>query len=565
MANSPIAAPPDPAPGKPPAARRRRPKLYYGWYIAGAALVAQFVSVGAQMSVSGVMLVPMTEDLDWSRSEFTLGQVGSRFVAAFLGFFIGVYIDRYGGRALMIIGVTVMGVGLFLTSSVTELWQWLLLRSLLFTAGAALIGNLVVNVTLSKWFVEKRGRVIGISAMGVSLAGIVVPPLMTLFVDEFGWRAGWRLLAIASWALIYPAAMMMRRQPEDEGLHPDGKSDEEMRGGGGAAAAADLLNSFTRSEALRTSALYMIVLAFGLGGVGIGVLLLQTIPFLTDEGFSRGTAALMASTMSVPALISKPMWGWAMDRMNPKVLAAAGFVVAGVAIFVILAGAKSGSVPALLAGYLLMGVGFGGQIPLQETIWASYFGRRHLGAVRGVAMPFSLLIGAGAPYLTSLYFDRVGNYDGAFIATGLLWFAAAGIVLMVRRPVRPGQRAPVASAAPPVRPPPSRPPPDGRTANGRLAEASRAANGAAAPAGHEHGDADGAPAPAPRRIESSPLYDGAPPRAVADDGRADRRASRGDGLHGDGDETGEGRRASRRAAADALYTGVSTERDSSKG
>ena len=78
-------------------------------------------------------------------------------------------------------------------------------------------------------------------------------------------------------------------------------------------------------------------------------------------------------------------------------------------------------------------------------------------------------------------------------------------------------------------------------------------------------DADGAPAPAPRRVESSPLYDGAAPRAGADDGRAVRRSRRDDEPHGDGDETGEGRRASRRAAADALYTGVSTERDSSKG
>lgn len=556
MASSPIAAPPDPAPGNPPAVRRR-PKLYYGWYIAGAALVAQFVSVGAQMSVSGVMLVPMTEDLGWSRSEFTLGQVGSRFIAAFIGFFIGVYIDRYGGRALMIIGVTVMGVGLFLTSSVTELWQWILLRSLFFTAGAALIGNLVVNVTLSKWFVEKRGRVIGVSAMGVSLAGIVVPPLMTAFVDEFGWRAGWRLLAIASWALIYPAAMMMRRQPEDEGLHPDGKSDEELRRGGGAAAAADLLNSFTRSEALRTSTLYMIVLAFGLGGVGIGVLLLQTIPFLTDAGFSRGTAALMASTMSVPALISKPMWGWAMDKVDPKLLAAAGFVIAGVAVLIILSGAKAGSVETLIVGYLLMGVGFGGQIPLQETIWASYFGRRHLGAVRGVAMPFSLLIGAGAPYVTSLYFDRVGNYDGAFIATGLLWFVAAGIVLMVRRPVRPARRAGVAPSAPPSSPPA----PDGRMANGRLAQASRAANGVAGPARPEHRDAEDRPAPAPRRVESSPLYEEAAPRAVAGNGRA---AGRGDYLHGDGNGKGEGHRASRRAAADALNETVGEGRDPSK-
>jgi MFS family permease len=229
----------------------------------------------------------------------------------------------------------------------------------------------------------------------------------------------------------------MRRQPEDHGLNPDGRSDEDVRSGGGAAAARDFANSFTRAEALRTPALYMIVLAFGLGGVGIGAMLLQTIPFLTDEGFSRTTAALMSTTMSVPALVSKPAWGWLMDLWDARVLAAAGFLMSGVAMVVIVLAAKEQALVPLVAGFLLMGWGFGGQIPLQETIWASYFGRRHLGAVRSVAMPFSLVLGAGGPLAVSFYFDVVGNYDGAFFAIGAMWALAAVLVLLVRRPRKP--------------------------------------------------------------------------------------------------------------------------------
>ena len=128
---------------------------------------------------------------------------------------------------MMVFGVTVLGAGLFLTSAITALWQWVLLRGAMFTMGAALIGNLVVNVTLSKWFVEKRGRVVGVAAMGVSLAGVILPPVMTAFVDEFGWRAGWRILAVMAWVMIYAAAMLMRGTPEQHGLHPDGISDEQ--------------------------------------------------------------------------------------------------------------------------------------------------------------------------------------------------------------------------------------------------------------------------------------------------------------------------------------------------
>ncbi len=90
---------------------------------------------------------------------------------------------------------------------------------------------------------------------------------------------------------------------------------------------------------------------------------------------------------------------------------------------------------ALLAlGFVMVGIGLGGQIPIQETIWASYFGRRHLGSVRSAAMPLTLFFGAGGPLLVQVYFDRVGNYDGAFYAVGVAWLLAAGLVLLIRAP-----------------------------------------------------------------------------------------------------------------------------------
>ncbi len=435
----------------------RRPLLYYGYWIIGAAMVAQFIAVGSQMSVSGAFLKPMTEDLGWTRSEFALAQTVGRFLMAFVGFFIGVYIDRYGGRVMMIIGVTVLGAALFATAEVTQIWQWVVLRGIAFTLGAALVGSLVVNVTLSKWFVEKRGRAIAFAAVGVSLAGVVFPPAMTWFIDEWGWRAAWRVLTLVCWVGVYPAAMVMRRQPEDVGLNPDNRSDEEMASEAGAAVRADYENSLTRGEALRTSSLYLIVIAFGFGGVGISAILLHTIPFLTDEGFTRSTAAVMSSTISIAALVSKPVWGWTIDYFEPKVLASIGFVGSGIGMVIVVIAAQAGSIPMLTVGFLAIGFGFGGQIPLQETIWGSYFGRRHLGAVRSVAMPFSLFLGAGGPLAISAYFDIVNNYYGAFFAVGACWAIAAVLVLMVQQPSKRSGASPApVAAAPEPNAPPSR-------------------------------------------------------------------------------------------------------------
>jgi MFS transporter, OFA family, oxalate/formate antiporter len=170
--------------------------------------------------------------------------------------------------------------------------------------------------------------------------------------------------------------------------------------------------------------------------INIGVMLLQTVPFLTDAGFTRMTASLMITVASVPSMLSKPVWGYFIDRVDAQPLAAGGAALTGCALVVIVAAVYAGSLPGVWAGYLLLGVGWGGMIPLQEVIWANFFGRRYLGAVRSAAMPFSLVIGASAPLLTSLYFDVVGNYFGALLTVALLNLASSVMIYLVPKPAR---------------------------------------------------------------------------------------------------------------------------------
>jgi OFA family oxalate/formate antiporter-like MFS transporter len=418
-----------------PGVRRIR-TVYYGNWLVMAAFIAQFVSVGSQNYVIGVFLKPMTRDLFWTRSEYTLARTLGQFVMAFTGVFVGGYVDRRGGRRLMTGGIVVLSLALFATAWVQSLWQWVLLNGIMVTVGASLVGSLVVNVMLSKWFVERRGRVVGTAAMGVSFAGIVLPWLMTQVVGAWGWRAAWQVLALGAAALVLPASLLIRRTPEDHGLHPDGKTALEVAEGKGGSADMDFSSSLTRREAMHTAAFYLIVVAFGLFGISVTVMLLQTIPYLTDAGYSSSTASLMITVTSIPALLTKPLWGYYIDRNDPNRLAAISTVINGVSLILVIVAVRAEMRPLVFFGFFALGCGWGGLIPLQEVVWASYFGRRYLGAVRSAALPLSLTLTASAPILTSLYYDRAGNYDGAFWAIAILSILAAGLMFVVRRPRR---------------------------------------------------------------------------------------------------------------------------------
>ena len=428
------------APAEAPAASAdstKRPRLYFGWYIVAGAFFGQMLQAGLSAYAGGVFLVPMTEDLGWTRTEFTLAQTVGQLVTGSIGFFIGAHVDRRGGRGVMIVGGVIIVVTLFSLSYIQEWWQWLVLRGLFFMGGAAMIGSLVVNVTLSKWFVDLRGRAIGIAAIGFSIGGIVIAPPLTAFVDDFGWRAGWQVLAVATAAIIFPIALLFRRQPEDHGLSPDGRTAEELRGGAAQRIEADYRNSYTRREALRTPALYMITFAFGLAVIGIGGVILNTIPFLTDQDYSRATAARIVVVLGFAAGFSKAFWGWLTERYDARYVAALGFALSGSSMILIVFSAASGIAALVALGYLLWGTGVGALFPSQEVIWAQYFGRRYLGEVRSVVLPVSLGMGAAGPLLTALYFDAVGDYNGVFLAVGINWVFASVLILAVRRPGPP--------------------------------------------------------------------------------------------------------------------------------
>ena len=410
-------------------------RVYYGWYIVAAAVVAQFVAVGMQAYSAGVFLKPMSQDLGWSREDYANAQTIGTFVTGWLGLFIGGLIDRRGARPLMIGGAIVGGLCLIGLSRVHTLREFYLLRGIGVTAGAMGIGNLVVNVTVSKWFVRNRGIAVSVAAMGVSLSGVVLTPVAQGLVNQFGWRQAWVILGVAVWVIVIPVAFVMRRTPEDHGLLPDG----DLPGSAPVLpqrhhATAPTEVAWTRSEAVRTPSLWLLIFAYGIANIGLGSLLLHMLAFLTDNGFSAGTAAFMFSFQSWAALIAKPAWGILMSRVHARYLSSIAFVLSGLAVLGLLAAADRRSGPAALAMLFVYGLGIGGVIPLQETVWASYFGRRHLGTIRAVAMPFTILFSAMGPKLAAHLYDRSGSYVSAFLLFASFWALGAVLVLLARPP-----------------------------------------------------------------------------------------------------------------------------------
>jgi MFS family permease len=299
----------------------------------------------------------------------------------------------------------------------------------------------VVSVAISKWFVRRRGWAISLASSGFSLATLIMPVAVTAVVISCGWRGAYIVLALFFWALMLPAALVMRREPEDYGLLPDGQRPGEALHEAERRqierARRDFDGSYTRHEALRTSAFWMLNITFGLF-VGANIaMLFHAIPYMTGSGFTPAQAGFAFATTGITGLIAKFVWGAALQRAHrfgARQFSALAAGSAGASTLLLIVATANQSMPAAFLACLLWGFGFGSVTPLSEFMWASYFGRRHLGAVRSAGTPFSVGATALGPLLVAYWFDVTGSYDGAFVAMTIAYALAAMVILASREP-----------------------------------------------------------------------------------------------------------------------------------
>ncbi|MEE9569746.1 MAG: MFS transporter [Candidatus Binatia bacterium] len=418
----------------------RRPVVFYGWYIVAVGFLAHIASAFSISSTLSVFLKPLSKDLGISRGVFSLVRSGEIIILAVAAPLVGSLLDQHGGRWLMAAGGLLSGAGYILLGQARDFRQLLLFRWLLVSTGEALMGPMVVNVSISRWFTRMRGRAFALAGMGHGLAKIAMPLLVASLIAYSGWRTAWAVFGLLTLGLVVgPSLLFMRRRPEDMGLLPDGRSDAQHEGGTAAnelgsakvhlSTIADVV--WSRREALRTPAFWLIVITFGVASVGVTGLNLHVFAFVSDQGHPAMVAALVMSIIAFMQFSTPMGWGLLAERSDIERLIMAKFLFQAAGLFWAL------SHPGLLslyAGFFLYGIGMGGTSILSEMIWANYFGRISLGKIRGIGSLLTHSFSAAGPPFFGLLFDSTQSYFLSFsIFIGML-IASALLSLFLRPP-----------------------------------------------------------------------------------------------------------------------------------
>jgi MFS family permease len=346
-------------------------------------------------------------------------------------------------------GILILSLGLGALTFVDSLWQFYLFFSIGRMVAVGVL-SLAISVSVANWFVRYRGRAMGITRVGDRLGSALLPLMVQFLILALGWRLAWGTLGIVVFLISgIPALVFLRHRPEDMGLLPDGAPPLPDGPGDGlkkedrrAAFGADPEPLWTRVQATRTGAFWMLTLISSLIPFQQAGINFHLYPFLTDQGFSETTSVLILSTVAVTGMLGAPVWGALTERFRIQHLMAANVVGNGLLFLALywtilfkVGGPLGIGIIFLLAS--LHGIFHGGRNPMLPVIWADFFGRRSLGSIYSLANPFYFAANALGPIFAGLCFDLLGSYAFPFYSFVVVFFLTGVVTLRMRPPQYP--------------------------------------------------------------------------------------------------------------------------------
>ncbi|MBS57286.1 MAG: hypothetical protein CL735_00800 [Chloroflexi bacterium] len=420
-----------------------RPKrIFYGWIIVASMALINFAGMATGNLNFGLFIPLMESDLNISRTAFGWMDTARRFTGGAASYFVGKIIDKHGPRIYIVVAAIIIGSSMILIGFSQKSWQLILLFGIIGLSGLAAPGGLVTSVPVAKWFFKKRGIAIALASVGLGLGGIVMLPATQIFIENIGWRNTWILLAIIFMLITIPiSAIFLRRRPEDLGLKVDGESASEKINNSKPFATKQIEKtedeiSWTVKDALHTRTFWMLTIIFALVGLAQGGAGVHRIPFWMDNGYDGRTVAFAFSLDAAGAASMAIISGWVADKLPIRYIATSSYSGFIFALLLMLLTSKIPESPTWLvfASSGIFGLSVGANMIVTGYIFAAYFGRDFLGAIRGITMPV-LLISAGiGPPIVGYMFESTGSYQMAWWIMILLYGAAAALVITVRAP-----------------------------------------------------------------------------------------------------------------------------------
>ena len=413
---------------------QKKSPIYFGWGILLTCLVGLMLGVSSVVFMSfGAFVGAIELDFGWTRTETSLALSIATLSTIFATLFVGVLLNRYGVRKVLIPSILLFSVAVYCMSLMTDsLWHFYMMYMVLpFLGGAT--GPISYSKVIVNWFDKRRGLALGIGLSGAGLGAAVIPVLVQSMIAEGGWRMAYQQLSIVIVVVCLPmVVMLLKESPEnfDDSLESgvDRGSDVHIDHISEQNKKQFHIEGFSLAEVFRQSDFWLMAAAFMLLGCVMNGTLAHLIP-MQAENVGMDIATKLAAAVGVSLILGRLLAGYLMDKFFAPYVAIV-FLAGPVASLILFAVEPSQGYLFLAAA--LFGMAVGAEFDVISYFTSKYFGLANYGTVYGILYSVFLLGGIFGPYFMGAGYDKWGNYSIVLLCFSALTFVACFLILLIK-------------------------------------------------------------------------------------------------------------------------------------
>jgi len=394
-----------------------RVPFYYGWVMMVISLFAMIFTTPGQTFGVAVFNPSFRAALNLTHTQLTGAYMVATLLAAVPLSIVGGLMDRFGIRRVMTVVVILLGIACIFTSQVTGL---LMLSFAFFWLRLLGQGSLTLlsDNTLAMWFQTRLGTVSGLRSVGVTVATAFVPAIILVLIQTFGWRWAYAILGLLVWAVMLPLlALFFRNRPEDVGQALDGVTatgDDETTDKTQKRSSTVVISrvAYDLKGAMHTRAYWILLLMNAVWAMVITAIIFNILPLFMSRGLAESNAVAILAAMSISTAALQIIAGILADRVPLNLLLSLGFIAmtAGTGFLIAL-----GSVMQGYAFAIVFGLGSALLNAVSATVWVRYYGRVHLGKIRGSVWTVTVAATSLGPFLMGVSYDQFNAYTPVLV------------------------------------------------------------------------------------------------------------------------------------------------------
>ncbi len=417
----------------PLAATLARRDIHYGWVVVAVTFLSMLVSAGA-VGAPGVLLLPLQREFGWDTADISLAMAIRLLLFGLMGPFAAAMINRFGVRRMVLSSLTLVGCGLLASLAMREVWQLILLWGFVVGFGTGLTAMVLGATIATRWFVARRGLVIGLLTASSATGQLVFMPLLSMLTEAYGWRSAIALLcgliAVAALAML----ALMRDRPADLGLSAFGEVESAPPAAPAGAVLTAALGALREAAVTRT--FWVLFATFFICGASTnGLIQTHLIPLCVDFSVPEVQAAGLLAVMGIFDFIGTVGSGWLSDRYDNRWLLVWYYGLRGLSLLYLPYSDFT------LYGLSLFAVFYGldwiATVPPTVRLTAERFGRERANLVFGWVFAGHQLGAAVAAFGAGLSRTALQSYLPAFATAGAFCLFAAVLVPMIGSRAKP--------------------------------------------------------------------------------------------------------------------------------